>query len=116
LKTILVCDGKNYISRFLKYNFKSNVNVVKFSKCSFSRSTKFKSFDLIVFVVYDDIDLIHLFDMFNVDVPIIVASENNKLLYLLCSNLDVITVDLNRIKIEILSDFETKISLLLNEY
>ncbi len=54
--------------------------------------------------------------MLSTDRPLIVASENISLLNLLCGNLDLITVDLNRIKTDVYDEFETKITLLLKDY
>lgn len=116
MKTILICDSKNYMSRFLKFKFRCDYNFIKYSKSRFIKDLRSQNIALIIFVVYEDLDLIYLFDMLSTDKPLIVASENISLLNLLCGNLDLITVDLNRIKTDVYDEFETKITLLLKDY
>lgn len=117
MKTVLIYDSKNYISRFLKFRLKHAYKFIKFTNGKFSnyklsKAYTYENFDLIIVVVYEDLDLVHLFDLFNLKIPVIVASENTSLLDLLSGNLGTTTVDLNRIKTDIFEDFETKITLL----
>lgn len=100
---ILVYDNKNYIYRIVKSYFKNDdIEVIKSTKEYLSKP-KIQSFKFIIFVFYDEFDIIDFIDYFLINKKIIILYDDiNHVEKIFESNTNFQTINLNLQKKEIL--------------
>lgn len=80
MKQIIVYDPKKYFFRFIKSKFKHEYEVIKHVNICNSNSAKKISFSFVVFVVYEEDDIIAFLNYYSLSKKIIVCSESEQLL------------------------------------
>lgn len=80
MKQIIVYDPKNYFFRFIKSKFKQEYEVIKHVNICNSNSAKKMSFSFVVFVVYEEEDILVFLNYYSLSKRIILCSESEQLL------------------------------------
>ncbi|HOD09578.1 MAG TPA: hypothetical protein PLH25_02175 [Flavobacterium sp.] len=73
MKTILIYDSKSYLYRFLKYRYRLTYNVVKSNKNLANNQIEY---DALLFIVYNEKDVITFMDYYTQEKPILVCSDD----------------------------------------
>lgn len=80
MKQIIVYDQKKYFFRFIKSKFKNEYEVIKHVNICNSNSAKEIKFSFVVFVVYEEEDIIAFLNYYTLSDRIIVCSESQFIL------------------------------------
>lgn len=79
-KIIIVHDKKNYFFRFIKNRFSKDFDVIKHVNICNSNYVNKTKFTFIVFVVYEEEDILTFLNYYTISRKIIVCSENTYIL------------------------------------
>lgn len=98
-KKALVFDSKMYFGRFLKYEFADSFvfNVYKDFR---NFDDRIDGYDLIVFMIYSDNELLDMMRLYKRNVPLMVSSLNKEMKKKLEKIKDIILFDCDKVKAE----------------
>jgi len=106
----VVYDSQNYFSRFLKYEFRDELEFD-----SFRNFTTFENglndYSTIVFVIYSEEEIINLMRIFKNGIPLIVCTFNQKLLQKMRFIDGILLLDTSKIKSEIITELRLYLDL-----
>lgn len=113
MKNILIYDKKNYFFRYTKKKIEKEVGIHKYAKNNNNTPSQLKKYNGIIFIVYQEEDIVAFIDLYQLRIPMIVCSENKELISLY-KNIPTITcIDISQNKSEIFKELALAIDLKL---
>lgn len=108
---VIVYDKKKYFFRFIKSKFGKDFEIIKHVKTCNSNSAKKIKFTFIVFVVYEEEDVITFLNYYSLTKKIIVCSENTYILnkYKEINNIDFLNIGFLKNDLSEILDFKFKL-------
>lgn len=107
----LVFDSQSYFGRFLKYEFKHDF-VFDSYKSIGHFDDSLEGYSLIVFMIYNENEIIDMMRLYKRDVPLIVSCLNKELKLKLEKITDVVLFDCAKVKAEMRLELEHCINLI----
>ena len=113
MKQILIYDKKNYFFRYTKKKIEKDIRFHKFAKNNENSASQLKKNNGIIFIVYQEEDIVAFIDLYLLQIPMVVCSENKDLITLY-KNIPTITcIDISQNKSEIFKELALAIDLKL---
>ena len=111
MKNILIYDKKNYFFRYPKKKIEREFSFHKFTKNNENSASELKKYNGIIFIAYQEDDIVTFIDLYLLRVPMVVCSENVELIKLYKKIPHTTCIDINQNKNEIFKELLLAIDL-----
>jgi len=106
----VVYDSQNYFSRFLKYEFRKNLNFDSFKNFN-QFENEITNYFAILFVIYLDEELVDFMKIHKKGVPVIVGTFNKNLLLTMQNVDEILVLDISKLKSEVMTELKSYLHL-----
>lgn len=113
MKQILIYDKKNYFFRYTKKKIEREIRFHKFAKNNENSASQLKKNNGIIFIVYQEEDIVAFIDLYLLRIPMVVCSENIELIKLYKKITYITCIDISQNKNEIYKELILAIDLKL---
>ena len=113
MKQILIYDKKNYFFRYTKKKIEREISFHKFAKKNENSALQLKKYSGIIFMAYQEEDIVAFIDLYLLRVPMIVCSENKVLITHYKKIPKITCIDISQKKNDIFKELELVIDLKL---
>ena len=111
MKQILIYDKKNYFFRYTKKKIEREISFHKFAKKNENSALQLKKYNGIIFIVYQEEDIVTFIDLYLLRIPMIICSENKTLISLYKNIPSITCIDISQNKSEIFKELILAIDL-----
>ncbi len=111
MKQILIYDKKNYFFRYTKKKIDREINIDKYTSKRYNNLLHLKKYNGIIFIVYQEEDIVTFIDLYLLRIPMIVCSENKTLISLYKNIPSITCIDISQNKSEIFKELILAIDL-----
>ena len=101
-----VYDSLNNFARFLKYEFKKNINFDSFKNFD-SFESEINKYSTILFVIYSEDDLADFMKIYKKGIPMIVCTPSDSLYTKMKSIKGILVLDTSRMKSEVITELKS---------